>query len=426
LQGQDRWRAAAHKLLAAGAPWKAYDLPEGDGRLFPEAAVAIDGQMGEVLPHAFKLPRAQDVHDALAAAAEIESSRPDDTGLQARAFYRFLQRRGPEVAKQVRTLIPTVGRTPWDPALSALQLLILDVLLSRRAALSDGLPRLLHEAFARVDREADKPHRTLPTWLAASRSLEEKREALRALARNWLDLAPGETPFLAIPRLIQPLKQFLDELELPDAPPHDRFAQLAGPRTRDLVWVAQLQSKLGEQVPSIRMEAKAAAQRLVAQAVPTGFPAHMGPRDFVAFAERLSNSPGFRAVTGATLDPLVTKLREAKSKVAMAHIDVETWTAERARSVAQAFGDAIDEPNATRRLGAMSTLPFDEVEPIAALTTAATALISEIDLRRGGTGPGGGTSPPGNGGHATDALTKARQAIAIIQKTKEEIEGSFL
>ncbi len=419
LQGQDRWRKAAHKLLAAGAPWKSYELPEGDDRLFPEAAVAIDGQMIETLPHAIKLPRAQDVHDALAAAAEIESSRPDDDGLQARAFFRFIQRRGPEVAKQIRGLVPTAGGSPWDPALSALQLLILDALLSRRAALSDGLPGLLHAAFASVDREADKPHRTLPTWLAASRCLQEKREALRKLARNWLDLAPGETPFLAIPRLIQPLKQFLDELELPEAPLPDRFTQLAGSRTRDLAVVAQLQSVLADQLPALRMEARAAAQKLAAQILPPGFPASVGPRDLLAVADRLSNGPGVRAVGGATLTPLVTKLREAKLKAAVAQIDIEAWTAERARTVAQALSDAIKESDVARRLGAMSTLPFDEVEPVAVLTTAATDLLSSLDQRRRQTMADEKPST------VAQALARAREAVAIVQQRTAEIEASL-
>ncbi|WP_431266901.1 hypothetical protein [Dankookia sp. P2] len=345
LQGQDRWREAAHKLLSAGTPWKSFGLPDADSRLFPEAAVAVDGQMGEVLPHAYKLPRAEDVHDALSAAAEIQSGRADEDGAQARAFFRFLERRGPEAAQQVRGLIPTAAGEPWDPALCALQLLILDALLSRRAALGDGLPQLLHAAFAPTDRAPDRPHRTLPAWHSVARSLQDKRETLRKLARSWLDLAPGDAPFLAIPRLITPLKRFLTELEPSEAPLSLRFVQMAGSRTKDLAEAAQLQSAVGEKLPALRMEAKAAAERLAGQLLPRGFPAVVGPRDLVAVAERLSGGPSILTVGGSTLTPLVNKLREAKLKAVMAQIDVEAWTAEHARTMAKAFGDAAREVN---------------------------------------------------------------------------------
>lgn len=419
LQGQDRWREAARRLLFTGAPWKSFELPEGDARLFPEAAVGIDGQMGEVLPHAFRLPREQDVYDALAAIAEIESGRTDEEGLQARAFFRFLDRRGPEAAKQVRALIPTAAGAPWDPALSAMQLLILDALLSRRAALRDGLPRLLHAAFATTDSEPDKPHRTLSNWFTLARSMQEKRDALRKLARNWLDLAPGEAPFLAIPRLIQPLKHFLTDLELSDAPLTARFTQMAGSRTRDLAEAAQFQSAVADKLPSLRMEAKTAAENLAAKLVPRGFPADVGPLNLIAVAERLSIGPSIRSVGGGALNPLVTKVRDAKLKVAMAQIDLEKWTAKRARTVAKTFSDAASEVDLAQRLGAMATLPFDEVEPVAALTTAAAELISSVEQRRRQAAADEGPST------VDETVEKTRQLINAVQQRAREIEAAL-
>jgi hypothetical protein len=257
----------------------------------------------------------------------------------------------------------------------------------------------------------------LPTWLAASKRLIEKREMLRKLALNWLDLAPGEIPFLAIPRLIQPLNHFLDELELPDAPLPTRFTQLAGSRTSELVEVARLQSEIGEQLPNLRKEAKVAAQRLVTLLLPPNIPASMGPRDLLAVAERLSNGPAISALSGATLTPLVTKLREAKTIVTSAKIDMESWTAEHAQTMAQAFRDAIDEPNSARRLGLLSALPFDEVEPLAVLMNAATELLSNLDERRRQTIAGRGPS------NVPNSLTKARETIDTVQQTVKEIKA---
>ena len=167
------------------------------------------------------------------------------------------------------------------------------------------------------------------------------------------------------------------------------------------------------------MEAKEAAQRLVAQVLPNGFPASKGPRDLLALAERLSSGPGIRSVAGGTLTPLVNKLREAKSKAAMAQVDVETWTAERARTVAKAFRGAIGESDAARRLGAMASLPFDEVEPIAALTTAAAELLSNLDQRRRQAMAEEGPST------ATQTLARSQQAVGIVRKRTEELKASL-
>jgi hypothetical protein len=419
LQGQNRWRAAGHKLLLVGAPWQSFGLPDGDDKLFPEAAVAVEGQMGEIQPHAFKLPRAEDVHEALAAAAEVESGRADEDGLQARAFFRFLERRGPEVVLQVRGLIPTTAGTPWNPALCALQLLLLDALLSRRAAIGDGLPRLLHSAFAPVDREADRPHKTLPTWLAVARNLQEKRDALRRLARTWLDLAPGEVPFLAIPGLIEPLKRFLTDLEPSDAPHAAKFSQMAGPRTKELAEAARLQAGVGEKLPTLRMEARAAAERLALQLRPRGFPETAGPRDLVKAAERLSQGPGIRALGAATLTHLVKQLGDAKLNLAVAQVELDSWSAERAEAAARSFADAAHEADLPRRLAALAAQAFDEATPVAALTAAAVDLIRNLDQRRRQAAADEGPSA------ARETLFKARTALLAVKGHVKTIEGAF-
>jgi hypothetical protein len=415
---RDTWQPFAYTLLRYASPWHEFGLPDSDDRLFAATAVAFERQRGQTLPGALILSPAIDVYDALTAVAHAEARVADEDGLQARDLFRFAVRRGPLAAANTAAQVPKLGGGRWDPALGALQLLILEAIFSRRAALNDRLPKLLQAVF--TDGPTN-PHRTLGEWSDLARRLSDKREELRNVARTWLDLAERGVPFLDISSRLPLLKLFLANPE-PDAAPADAaFRAIPGGRAIHLLPLANLLRETRETLlPDALKEASTRAKSIATALAPNDLPADMGPAQIVKLAERLSSSIGLKTLGSAPIQPHIEKLRRSLDQLTRSGADLEAWTADRGKQEAAGFAAAAQGAELAPSLERLAALDFDGATPVSEATNAAGALIRAVSARRQELGGNGAPDDT-----AALALEKGKKAVAELTKLGKAIKGSL-